>query len=132
MSQSPNVEQLRSHIWEYVEGKDMINSHGPIRRWKSQFERRIGVRTLVVLDDIWSLSVLELLISRIPGCKTLVVSRFKFPTILNLTYELELLREDEAISLFCHVAFGQKSIPLSANENLVKQVSLCLSWMVFL
>ncbi|XP_034675883.1 probable disease resistance protein At4g33300 [Vitis riparia] len=122
VSQSPNVEQLRSHISEYSEGKDMTNSHGPIRRWKSQFERRIRVRTLVVLDDIWSLSVLEQLISRIPGCKTLVVSRFKFPTVLNLTYELELLREDEAISLFCHVAFGQKSIPLSANENLVKQV----------
>ena len=83
-----------------------------------------GARTLVVLDDIWSVSVLEQLISRMPGCKALVVSRFKFPTVINLTYELELLREDEAISLFCQVAFGQKSIPLAANKNLVKQVSL--------
>lgn len=106
----------------------MSSNYGPIRRGKSQFERRNRVRTLVVLDDIWSVSVLELLISRTPGCKTLVVSRFKFPTLLKPTYEMELLREDEAISLFCHVAFEQKSIPLVADENLVKQVTLSLSW----
>lgn len=133
VSQSPNVELLKSQISEYIREKEMSHSsHGPIRRRKSQSERRIGARTLVVLDDIWSVSVLEQLISRISGCKTLVVSRFKFPTVINLTYELELLREDEAISLFCQVVFGQKSTPLAANKNLVKQVFLCsVGWCFF-
>lgn len=76
----------------------------------------------MVLDDVWSLPVLEGLVSKIPGCKTLVVSRFKFPTVFHATYEVELLREDEALSLFCHSAFGQKSMPPTANENLVNQV----------
>lgn len=90
--------------------------------WNLQIELKIVTRCLVVLDDVWSLAVLEQLISRIPGCKTLVVSRFKFPTVLNATYQVELLSKDESISLFCHSAFGQKTIPPSANEILVKQV----------
>ncbi|KAL6318045.1 hypothetical protein AAG906_031112 [Vitis piasezkii] len=87
---------------------------------RSYFDDRILFLTVSQSPNVEQLSA-RAADFRIPGCKTLVVSRFKFPTILNLTYELELLREDEAISLFCHVAFGQKSIPLSANENLVKQ-----------
>ncbi|KAL2979687.1 hypothetical protein AAZX31_13G186100 [Glycine max] len=57
---------------------------------------------------------------RIPGCKFLVVSRPKFQMVLS--YEVELLIEEDALSLFCHHAFGLKSIPLAANENLVKRV----------
>ena len=34
---------------------------------------------------------------------------------------MEFLIEEDALFLFCHHAFGQKSIPLAANENLVKQ-----------
>ncbi|KAK3231479.1 hypothetical protein Dsin_003360 [Dipteronia sinensis] len=59
------------------------------------------------------------LIFKVPGCKTLVVSWFKFPTAVNATYEVELLREDESMSLFCHSAFGKGTIPPSANENLI-------------
>ncbi|KAF4353508.1 hypothetical protein F8388_013800 [Cannabis sativa] len=79
-------------------------------------------RTLVVLDDVWSLPELQRLVSKIPGCTWLVVSRFKFQTIINHTYEVELLRENNAISLFCHSAFGQKTIPPGANVNLIKQI----------
>lgn len=82
------------------------------------------VQSLVVLDDVWSQSVLEQLIIKIPGCKFLVVSRYKFPpSIVQRSYELELLSENEAISLFCYSAFGQTSIPLSADKHLVKQVT---------
>lgn len=91
---------------------------------KLQCEWGSGPRTLVVLDDVWSLSALEQLIFRIPTYKTLVVSRFKFPTpVVNEVYNVELLREDESLSLFCHSAFGQKWIPPTANETLVKQVT---------
>ncbi|KAL3505220.1 hypothetical protein ACH5RR_035061 [Cinchona calisaya] len=122
VSQSPNVEQLRSKIWEMISG-NTIDGFGPmIPQWRLQNDGNLATRKLIVLDDVWSLSVLEQLMFRIPGCKILVVSRFKFPSVINCTYELELLGDDEAMSLFCHHAFGQNFIPLGINKNLVKQV----------
>lgn len=103
-------------------GNENFSPTSVIPQWNLQFEWKIRTRALVVLDDVWSLAVLEGLISKIPGCKTLVVSRFKFPTVFNATFDVELLRDDEALSLFCHSAFGQKSMPPTANENLVKEV----------
>ncbi|CAK9178603.1 unnamed protein product [Ilex paraguariensis] len=124
VSQSPNVEQLRLKIWRMISGNCIDDCSGLIPQWPLKYDLKTVMRTLVVLDDVWSLSVVEQLISRVPGCKTLVVSRFKFPlSVIKCTYELELLREDEAMTLFCHFAFGQKSIPLGANEKLVKQVA---------
>ncbi|XAR64074.1 hypothetical protein NMG60_11024278 [Bertholletia excelsa] len=123
VSQSPNVEQLKLKIRGMVTRSNFGSSGDIIPQWPLKFDAKGLVRTLVILDDVWALSVLEQLISRIPGCKTLVVSRFKFPTsVVNCTYELELLGEDEAMSLFCHSAFGQKSIPLGADKKLIKQV----------
>ncbi|KAL9449273.1 hypothetical protein AB3S75_011242 [Citrus x aurantiifolia] len=122
VSQSPNVEQLRAKVWGFVSGCDSMGPNYVIPHWNLQIQSKLGSRCLVVLDDVWSLAVLEQLIFRVPGCKTLVVSRFKFSTVLNDTYEVELLREDESLSLFCYSAFGQKTIPPSANENLVKQI----------
>ncbi|CAI9116608.1 OLC1v1017801C1 [Oldenlandia corymbosa var. corymbosa] len=123
VSQSPNVEQLRSQMLEMIWRDKIEGSGAVIPQWWVQNEAKTAAQTLVVLDDVWSLSVLEQLMLRVPGCKFLVVSRFKFPTsVINCTYELELLREDEAMCLFCHYAFGQTSIPLGINKNLVKQV----------
>ncbi|WCJ35361.1 Disease resistance protein (CC-NBS-LRR class) family [Euphorbia peplus] len=124
VSQSPNVEQLRAEIRGFVSGckGEGVGVNDPTPYWNLNFERKIGARMLVVLDDVWSLSVLEQLIFRVAGCKTLVISRFRFPTVLNYAYEVELLREDEAISLFCLSAFGQKVIPLGADTNLIKQI----------
>ena len=116
VSQSPDVEQMRRTIWGYVMGSDSVYSYDRI------VHGRPANSALLVLDDVWSISVLEKLIPNISGCKALVVSRFKFTEVLRATYEVELLRESEAIALFCHYAFGQQSIPLAANHNLVKQV----------
>ncbi|XP_045791197.1 probable disease resistance protein At4g33300 [Trifolium pratense] len=91
-------------------GNRSLNPNYVVPQWIPQF------------DDVWSLSVLEQLVCRIPGCMFVVVSRFKFPTIINATYEVELLSEEDAMSLFCHHAFGHKSTPFTAHENLVKQL----------
>lgn len=122
VSQSPNVDQLKAKIWGFIMGNANLSPTTVIPEYMPQFdfEWKVKMPRLVVLDDVWSLQVLERLIT--PGCKTLVVSRSKFPTAFNATYEVELLRDGEALSLFCHSAFGQKSIPATANENLVKQV----------
>ncbi|WOH05974.1 hypothetical protein DCAR_0625397 [Daucus carota subsp. sativus] len=122
VSQSPNVEALKQKIWGSVSG-DVNGFNDVIPQWNLKYNFKSVVRNLIILDDVWSLSVLEQLILRVPGCKTLVVSRFKFPpSIINCTYEQELLRQDEAISLFCFSAFRQTSIPFGTNEKLVKQV----------
>ncbi|XP_038716373.1 probable disease resistance protein At4g33300 [Tripterygium wilfordii] len=120
VSQSPNLGQMKGRIWSFLSGTGAWGSNDVVPQWKLQYDT--GPRMLVVLDDVWSLSVLEELIFKIPGCKTLVVSRFKFPEVFNATFEVQLLREEEALSLFCHTAFGQKSIPPTADANLVKQV----------
>ncbi|KAK7310482.1 hypothetical protein RJT34_08035 [Clitoria ternatea] len=122
VSQSPNVEQLKTKIWGYIMGNEGLNPNYVVPQWIPQFECPSETKTLIVLDDVWSLSVLEQLVCRIRGCKFLVVSRFKFPSISSASYEVELLSDEDALSLFCYHAFGQKSIPLAANENLVKQV----------
>ncbi|OMO74873.1 Disease resistance protein [Corchorus olitorius] len=126
VSQSPDIEQLRARIWGFITGNEAMGystSSFLAPRGKLPSEWGSGPRTLVVLDDVWSESVLEQLVFQIPTYKTLVVSRFKFPTrLVGEVYEVELLRDDESMSLFCHSAFGQKSIPPSADETLVKQI----------
>nr|AKE49459.1 NBS-LRR disease resistance protein NBS44 [Dimocarpus longan] len=115
VSQSPDVEQLRAKIWGFISG-------GCYDDIPLQFHCKTAARCLVVLDDVWSLSVLKQLIFEVPGYKTLVVSRFVFQTVVNASYKVELLRENESLLLFCQSAFGQRTIPPAANVNLVKQI----------
>ncbi|KAK8705614.1 hypothetical protein V6N13_049212 [Hibiscus sabdariffa] len=127
VSQSPDLEQLRANIWGFITGNEGRTPTNNIfvPQGMSQFERGTGTgtRTLVVLDDVWSLPVLEQLIFKVPTYKTLVISRCRFPKkVVNEVYEVELLREDESMSLFCHSAFRQNSIPPTANATLVKQI----------
>jgi hypothetical protein len=123
VSQSPNVELLRSKIWGMVTGNNMVDSGEIVPQWTLQYDFRIVTKSLVILDDVWSLRDLSQLIPSMPGCKTLVVSRFKFsPKVINWTYELQLLKENEALSLFCKNAFGQNYVPSGANHELIKQV----------
>ncbi|GMI77080.1 ADR1-like 2, PHOENIX 21 [Hibiscus trionum] len=56
----------------------------------------------------------------VPTYKTLVISRCKFPK--RIVYEVELLKEDESMSLFCHSTFGKKLIPPTGNAILVKHI----------
>ncbi|XP_072988766.1 probable disease resistance protein At4g33300 [Typha latifolia] len=122
VSQSPNLESLKLKLWEQITGNMVIGTYSQIPEWQFRLGARDRGPILVILDDVWSLSELEQLIFKLPGCKTLVVSRFKFPAVINDSYELELLGEQEALSLFCRAAFEQGSIPLTADKKLVKQV----------
>lgn len=119
VSQSPDIKQLSLKIWGHITGSEsnVLDLQSP-----EQYNRWVGQKCLIVLDDVWSLSVLEKLIFRGKGCKTLVVSRFGFPTVTKLSHKVELLREDEALSLFCFSAFGQNSVPRTGDEKLAKQV----------
>ncbi|KAK1427376.1 hypothetical protein QVD17_16059 [Tagetes erecta] len=117
VSQSPNVEQLRQKICGFL-SETKLKGCADIAP-----QCNTVTPTLIVLDDVWLLSVLQQLIFKVPGCKTLVVSRIKFSSsVLNSSYELELLREYDAVSLFCHTVFGTTSIPLGKDEDLIKQI----------
>ncbi|KZV45204.1 putative disease resistance protein [Dorcoceras hygrometricum] len=123
VSQSPNVEELRRTICSLISGFNIMGCREIIPQEKLQLDYENPVPSLVVLDDVWSQSVLEQLIIKIPGCKYLVVSRSKFPpSIVQYSYELDLLSENEAMSLFCYSAFGQTCIPHSADKQLVEQI----------
>lgn len=123
VSQSPDIKQLRLKIWAHITGSE---SNFLDLQSAQQYSWWLGKKCLIVLDDVWSLPVLEKLIFRGKGCKTLVVSRFKFPTVTNISHKVDLLGEDEALSLFCFSAFGQNSVPRSADEKLVKQVTFVI------
>ncbi|EOA16023.1 hypothetical protein CARUB_v10004147mg [Capsella rubella] len=117
VSQSPLLDELRAHIWGFLSGCEDVN---PVPDCNILFE---GARKLVILDDVWTTQALDRLTSfKIPGCTTLVVSRSKL-TEPKSTYDVEVLSEDEAISLFCLCAFGHKSVPSGFCSNLVKQVA---------
>lgn len=129
VSQSPDIKQLSLKIWGHITGSEsnVLDLQSP-----EQYNRWVGQKRLIVLDDVWSLSVLEKLIFRGKGCKTLVVSRFGFPTVTKLSHKVELLREDEALSLFCFSAFGQNSVPRTGDEKLAKQVTFVIRSFFFI
>uniref|UniRef100_A0A251TS45 Putative NB-ARC n=1 Tax=Helianthus annuus TaxID=4232 RepID=A0A251TS45_HELAN len=112
VSQSPNVEQLRQRILGFLSESKFNGCSDIVPQWTPGYNSLNTVTpTLVVLDDVWLLQVLEQLIFKVPGCKTLVISRIKFtPSVMNATYELELLTTEDAVSLFCHIVFGRTSI----------------------
>ncbi|KAK9740592.1 hypothetical protein RND81_03G046500 [Saponaria officinalis] len=120
VSQSPNVEELRQKIWRFFTETENVDARNVAPHWNLQCQLRSKTNALVVLDDVWSLSMLKQLLFRVPGCTTIVVSRSKFPTIFDQTYEVELLSDKEAMTLFCYSAFGQNSVPVSADEHLIK------------
>ncbi|CAA0264477.1 unnamed protein product [Arabidopsis thaliana] len=102
VSRSPNFENLESCIREFL--YDGVHQ-----------------RKLVIFDDVWTRESLDRLMSKIRGSTTLVVSRSKLADP-RTTYNVELLKKDEAMSLLCLCAFEQKSPPSPFNKYLVKQV----------
>ncbi|TVU49409.1 hypothetical protein EJB05_00717, partial [Eragrostis curvula] len=123
ISQSANLEAIKMNLWEQISGNMVLGAYNQIPEWQLKLGPRDRGPVLVILDDVWSLSQLEELVFKFPGCKTLVVSRFKFPTLVTRTYEMQLLDEEEALSVFCRAAFNQECVPKTADKKLVKQVA---------
>nr|AAY78890.1 CC-NBS-LRR resistance-like protein [Pinus lambertiana] len=127
VSESPNLKVILETMWEKIVRRkrpEFQNVEEAHRQLQQQLLRQ-AKPTLVILDDVWSRANLEKLLFEGVGYKTLVTTRDR-STIPKMTstqlYELPLLDDGDALSLFCFWAFGQKSIPSTANEHLVKQV----------
>lgn len=129
VSQSPNLKGILETMWKKIVRKkkpEFQNVEDAHRQLQQQLLRQ-AKRTLVVLDDVWSRENLENLLFKGEGYKTLVTTRdcSTVPTTTSTRlYELPLLDDANALPLFCFWAFGQKSIPSNADEQLVKQVCL--------
>ncbi|CAL9241491.1 unnamed protein product [Arabidopsis halleri] len=114
VSQSPNLEELRALIRDFLTGHEA--------GFGATLPESIGhTRKLVILDDVRTRESLNQLMFNIPGTTTLVVSQSKLADP-RTTYDIELLNEHEATSLFCLSAFNQKSVPSGFSKSLVKQV----------
>lgn len=129
VSQSPNLKGILETMCEKITHRKnpKFQNVEEAYRQVQQLLQRQDKPILVVLDDVWSRANLEKLLFEGEGHKTLVTTRDR-STIPRETstqlYELPLLDDVEALSLFCFWAFGQRSIPSTADQNLVKQVYL--------
>ncbi|KFK23237.1 hypothetical protein AALP_AAs45051U000100, partial [Arabis alpina] len=113
VSQSPNIEDMRASLWGFLTGGGFgATNHVSIGQTQKK---------LVILDDVWTRESLDQLMFKVPGTTTLVVSRSKLADSRD-TYDVELLKQNEATSLFCLSAFDQKSVPSGFSLDLVKQV----------
>ncbi|XP_057815986.1 probable disease resistance protein At4g33300 isoform X2 [Cryptomeria japonica] len=127
VSQSPDIQNILESIWVGITGElepnfqSIQDGRRRLNEWLSSKEPQ---NILVVLDDVWPEdSNLQYLLFEAKGYKTVVTARHTFRW-LDDTYDLPLLREKDALSLFCYEAFGQKSIPdRGYNKTLVKQVA---------
>lgn len=91
------------------------------------FMRQMGSKNiLLVLDDVWSESesLIEDLKFPISGYKILVTSRFLFSRF-GSTYELTLLNDQDAKTLFCSSAFHNMN-SINVPDDLVNKVNFFL------
>lgn len=75
-------------------------------------------KMLLVLDDVWSESVIQDLKFPIPGYKILVTCRDLFS---GSRYDLDILNAKDAKTLFCHHAFTSDEVDVS--DDLVNKVN---------
>ncbi|XP_057873820.2 probable disease resistance protein At4g33300 [Cryptomeria japonica] len=127
VSQSPNLTAILETMWEKIARKTRPEFHS-LKDARMKLQKLIlsqSKPTLVILDDLWSRTNLENLLFEGPGYKTLVTTRDNSTIPTSPTtrlYQLPLLCEEDALSLFCFWAFGQPSIPSTVNANIVKEV----------
>lgn len=126
---NPNVKALLETMWDKIIGgqrpefQSIEDAHDQLRK---KLRSRTYRPTLVVLDDVWSISNLEHLLFEAKGYKTIITTRQD--STIPITdgtrfYNMPLLEDANALSLFCFWAFGKTSIPTTEKEDLVKQVA---------
>ncbi|KAM0028689.1 putative powdery mildew resistance protein, RPW8 [Helianthus debilis subsp. tardiflorus] len=87
---------------------NITNNEEAIQQWGSFLGENDQSEILLVLDDVWSESVITDLMFKSPRYKILVTSRMTFKRFE--TYQLRALSDEDATRLFCDSAF-------SKNEN---------------
>lgn len=125
VSRSPNIIEILGSMWRQLAGKNETKFRD-IENARRQLQNELCLKesrpTLVVLDDVWEKCDLDKLMFEGAGYKTLITTRNNQILISDQQYENQLLKPSDAVSLFCHFAFRQPSIPETADGDLVKEV----------
>lgn len=135
VSRSPNLKDILETMWAKItgtKGPEFHNVKDAHLKLKQQLVKQLKP-TLVILDDVWDRVSLENLQFEGPGYKTLITTRDSSILPKNPStevYQLPLLGQEDALSLFCFWAFGQTSVPCTADANLVKEVCILL-WSLY-
>ncbi|XP_057849390.2 probable disease resistance protein At4g33300 [Cryptomeria japonica] len=127
VSESPDLLTILKTMWKNIldgTAPDFTNVPKAHKELQSQIKSR-NQPILVVLDDLWSTLHLQNLLFEETQYKTLVTTRdreviTKGPN--TRIYELPLLQQEHALSLFCHYAFDKPSIPIGRDKELVENV----------
>lgn len=125
VSRSPNIIEILGSMWLQLVGKNKPNFRDiedARRQLQSKLCEKEPQPTLVVLDDVWEKCDLDKLKFVGAGYKTLITTRNNQILRSDQKYEKQLLEESDAVFLFCQFAFGEASIPETADNDLVKQV----------
>ncbi|MCG8340447.1 MAG: NB-ARC domain-containing protein, partial [Cytophagales bacterium] len=114
--QDGNVLACLKAIWEHlVESKctkGLLNEEDAKMHISNALENK---RVLLVLDDVWSISHLEMLMVTKNNAKSKLLFTTRNSQLAKRvhakTYDVALLDENDSFKLFCKCAFGEAKIP---------------------
>ncbi|KAF5958207.1 hypothetical protein HYC85_005432 [Camellia sinensis] len=125
-SKSPNLKVIIEKMFQHKDYPvpEFQTEEDAINQLESLLKRIGPTPMLLVLDDVWSGSefLTEKFKFQISKYKILVTSRSVFPRFS--TYKLKLLKDQDAMDLFCHSAFpqhGRSSIPKDLVSKIMRR-----------
>ncbi|XP_071735148.1 probable disease resistance protein At5g66900 [Rutidosis leptorrhynchoides] len=128
VSRPSSLKMIVQKIFEHhgIKRSSFQNDEEAKNQLESLFRHLGSGKMLLVLDDVWpeSESLVEDLNFKIRGFKILVTSRFSFKRFSS--YDLTLLNDDHAKTLFCYSAFPDDGVSVNVRDDLVnKMVKVC-------
>ncbi|KAI7731000.1 hypothetical protein M8C21_031241 [Ambrosia artemisiifolia] len=120
------VEKIFAHHL-HVKNCEFQNDEDAKNQLQTMLSQMGSEKILLVLDDVWgeSESIIRDLKFPISGYKILVTSRFLFSSI-GSTYHLGLLNDEDARTLFYHLAFPCDGDHIYVSDDLIiKMVKSC-------
>ncbi|CAK9185435.1 unnamed protein product [Ilex paraguariensis] len=125
VSKTPNIKVMVQKLFQHQgchQLPEFQSDDDAINQLENFLEQKGHDRILLVLDDVWpgSESLIQDFKFQIPGYKILVTSRSEL-TGFDSTYRLKLLNDQDAITLFRHLAFPQDGTS-NVPDDLVNEV----------
>ena len=122
ISNPPNPKDIVQKLFHHVGLMPHFQSDEDAVNHLQQLPKQIGSNPiLLILDDVWpgSETLLEKFKLHMPDSKILVTSRTAFRRF-SFTYELKLLKDADAKTLFLHSASLQDRSSCITDENIEK------------
>nr|GEU37654.1 probable disease resistance protein At5g66900 [Tanacetum cinerariifolium] len=125
ISETPNLKIVIKDLLQNNQGGplEFVNDDDAINKWGS-FLVKSKPGALLVLDDVWSDTIIKRFMFKLRGYTILVTSRSTYNKQFE-TYQLQHLSDEDSTTLFCQSAFSEvgsehADIPGDLVEKLVK------------